>query len=263
MPPPLTMSHDVRSFAYEVATTGSGIIGLPRGIRRGTWLQRARGCARDVISQNDPVTDRVFEVCEDFLIAPEGGGSQPYWSRPWSYSMIQNASIYPNFPAGECVQGIEMGSFLIQTPWQTNFVNSPIPMPVCQLRFNYTRHKWEVLVWDGDTGLAPDVVDCDWQPVSGMWVCDAEIKEFRMDYRPGPNGVGSHLLCYLNGQLVKDYTGQRLDNCFPNVGGGSGVDIRAGYFVTSGSNAASDISEATFYSSRIWQQHWYPSPPNV
>jgi len=239
------MKPHIRSFTFD----GPVPAGVP-GIRNGTLNDRGWGVARNINMGN--VANRVFEVSEDPLIPPVDNNIGPLWSLPFDYRMIMNAAIPSPAPAGECLQGIQWGSFGQATPWQTNYAAAIIG-PVVQFRYNYTRAKWEILVWDQDNGLAPHVVDCTLQPT---FTPDLYIKELRLLYLPHP--TSSQLLAYLNGQLVHTYTGTRLQNCY---GQSAGSYRMAGYFVTNGSGLTV-MTECTFYTNRVWQPFLYPVPPN-
>jgi hypothetical protein len=200
----------------------------------------------DRVVDTGPGIDKIFEVYEYYVTDPYG-----LFTTPFKYRMLQNAANLVGGYAGEVFQGIQWGSFQTVPPWQTTYAtSSPATSAVLQLRYNFTLTRFEVCVWDTDTGTPPDIVACDINP---LFQADFHKVEFRMDLTPGDPAnsyAGSVLRCYLNGQLAKTYTGQHLDNA---VLVGTTDGIGAGYFVTSGSNG-SLMTEAGFYSENVIQQ---------
>lgn len=222
------------------------------GIRSAGFVDRPWGLMRDV---SLPVgNNKIFEICESEVIEPGDTLDTtmgPTWSQPFKFKMIQNCANLPASPTGEWLQGIEWGSFSTIPPFQTTYA-SAVPTPCVQLRHNLTRAKWEVLVWDGDTTLAPDVVDCLIQPI---FTPDLYLKEFMLEYQPSP--TTSVLNAYINGVLALRYTGTRLQNCF-----GFSTSFKAGYFCTSGDTGIGRMLETGFYTTAIYQPNSLPVPPN-
>jgi len=222
-----------RKFRYDLQVPAGSTI---PGFRSASYIDKALGIVRYV--DLPAGTNKIFEICEKLLVDPFN-----VWALPFSYKMLQNQGNNVGTQAGESLQGIQWGSFSQNPPWQTNYASASTGS-VIQLRFNSTSQKWEVLVWDTDTGTPPDVVECTLQP---SFQVDYHLVELRMDYTPVVGG-GSTLKAYLNGQLAHTYSGTRLDNVLL---AGNNDGFAAGYFVTQGTSGAR--SEAGFYDNAIYQ----------
>jgi len=232
------MDHGFRVFDHWVPMSA----GWPKGVRSAGYTDKPSGWSRYV---NTPTgANKMFEVVDYALIYPDmttGWGANPIL-----FKMILNAANGNSFLAGECFQGIEIGSFGVGTPWQTNYAIGTCPC--MQLRYNFVLTRWEVCVWDGDSATAPDIVACSVQP---GFAVDLGVSECVMHYLPRTGG-GSVLNCYINGTLVHSYTGARLDNI---TQGGTTEPMGCGYFLTNGSNAGAQWSEGGFYGGRIFEPY--------
>lgn len=239
------MSHDFRElYHFNAATT------LTPGIRSAGYSEKCFGSARYVSTPTG--ANKVWEVFENPIVPRTSG--VPNSARPFVFAMVVNAANGNSAIAGECLQGIEIGSFNQLTPWQTTYAFAAYG-PVMQLRYNYTVSRFEVLVWDGDSGTPPEIVPCTINPT---WICDTHIKEFVLDYRPSPVAGVSRLNAYLNGQLALSHSSAMLDS----VAGSGATMCEAGYFITNGSGVGSSWVEAGFYGGKIYQPFEYANPRN-
>lgn len=235
------LAENLRSFVYNIKpSVGNwpGIRTAPLGAEvvrnKCLWASTTLGA------------NKLYECSEHYGLQPSDG-RKTIWQRPFLFKQVQNALTTDLGGAlGECVQGIEFGSFGVGIPWQTNFVAAN-EGPVIQLRYNFTLVRWEVLVWDFDVGTAPDIVPCTVQPFG--FLPDQGFPELMIVYKPGPGGVGSAFLAYLNGILVHTYQGARLDNCY---NGAFAEMSGAGFFAASGSSATNRVIEAGFYRNMIY-----------
>lgn len=245
------ISGDYRFFSHWHAIPTSGF--FPRGQRSAGFVDKFIGTARYI---STPVgSNKVFEVVEDFLIYPaKAPGPHAYgWNSPIIFTMVLNSmSGNAAAPAGECLQGIEIGSFGQLTPWATNYAFGN--GPVLQLRYNFTLTRWEVLVWELDTETPPDVVPCSVQP---PFVIDNGIVELMMVYEPNLAGDTS-LRCYIDRVLVHTYTGGRL-NVVPVSG--TSEPRGCGYFMTNGTGAAQSWTEGGFYFGRVYEPMNFTAMP--
>lgn len=231
------LSHNYREMNHWYAVSGS----WPKGQRSAGFMDKFQGAVRYITT---PVgANKIFEVVESFIIHPNllTGGM---FTRPILFSMVLNAGNGSPSIVGESVQGIEIGSFMTNPPWNTTYSISA-GGPVLQLRWNYVLERWEVLVWDADAGLAPDVYACDYQP--GFTV-DTGIIEATLQWLPSTTG-DSVLNAYLGGILAKSLSGGRLNGLATAEPNG------CGYFISNGSAATAKWEEAGFYSGRIYEPY--------
>lgn len=217
------------------------------GTRSAGFSDKAWGTNRQIGTPAG--ANKMVEVCESEVTPPFGIEAH---EMPFSFRMWLNAGTPSGTKTGECLQGIEWGSFTTLTPWATQYANSTAPQFVTQLRYNFTTSKWEWVVWDGDLLLAPASGDCDIQPA---FTPDLNMVEARIDYDPGTSAATRVLTFYLNGSLAKTYIGQRLETI------GATQQHLAGYFVTNGSNATNVLPDAIFGANKIYQPYqrlWTP-----
>lgn len=245
------------SFEHDTPAGPQGATSLP-GNRSAGFNDRPWSGVRAV---NLPTgSNRIFEICKKYLINPGASPAPFHWlggpmfSQPFTYRMIINPGNVFETPAGEALVGIEWGSFGVGPPFQDNYVGGQNG-PVFQFRWNYTREKFELMVWDADTGTPPIVIDCDLQPT---FTPDLYIKEFKMEYLPAAGGL-SVLNCYLNGELAISYSGDRLQNCY-----GADSNYGAGFFTCGGTSGNLTLSDSTFYANIIHMPNFYrfPVPAN-
>lgn len=207
------------------------------GLRSATPVEKPLGSCRYVSTPSG--ANKLFEFVENNVV--DINPSRPGWKKPFIFRQYQNR-MNGGSAAGECFQGIQIGSFGTAPPWQTNYVASPIGQPVVQLRWNETLTRWEVCVWDAYSGVAPDVVACSSQPAFEV---DTVCGELALVYLP--NDGAPTLQAYFNGALIHTYSGARLTELY-NYGS---MQYGAGYFMTNGSNNTS-WAEAGFYGGAIY-----------
>jgi len=250
----LTRGHSFRKFTYENIVTGSTLPGIRNvaGV-----VERARVSARDFVTTGQ--VNKIWELCENFLISPfmaDGVVPTIRSGMPIDFRMIMNAFTVSNV-AGECFQGIEIGSFNGVPPFSTTYAANFSCQGVIQFRYNFALSRWEIFCWNGDavTPTVPDVVVCNINPT---FTPDNYIKEVRMNYQPN-GGINAVLDCYVNGELVHSYQSAQLDELAAGSFGGLGC----GYFFTTGSNALNNMIEGTYYMNGIYQPWSYPVPANL
>lgn len=237
------MDPSFRAFSHWAPIPTSG--GYPRGTRSTGFVDKFLGHARYV---NTPVgSNKMFEVVEDWLIYPAkaAGAYAGGWQLPIVFKMTMNAmSGNTAAPAGECFQGIEIGTFGQGTPWASNYVTGV--GPVLQLRYNFALSRWEVLVWDYDQLTAPDVVACSIQPTFAV---DLEPREVGLVYSPNVGGTAI-LQALIDGVIVHTYSGGRLNNVPVNA---TSEPRGCGYFMTNGTGATQSWAEGGFYHGRVYE----------
>lgn len=207
----------------------------PYGIRSTGHTDKYLGACRYV---NTPTgANKLFEVVEQLVVSPDASSNM--FGAPIVFAMVLNAANGNAAIAGECLQGIEIGSFNQPTPWATNYTFSPAP--VLQLRYNFTLTRWEVLVFDAG-GDAPVVYACDYQP---GFAVDLGIIEAKLQWLPSTTG-DSVLNAYLGGRLAKSVSGGILNGLI------SSTPFACGYFITNGSSAGANWTEAGFYGGKVY-----------
>jgi hypothetical protein len=235
----LAMKSHVRSFSHwaPVVTPGTGS-------KTAGYTDEPRGMSRIVTLVNNGVTiNKVFEQVE-------GDGTYAtyknfyYTVRHRMRSMMRLALKsgdgvpgHDQAPAAECYQGIELSSFNVNPPWQTTYVNSSSPS--IQLRWNFVTAKFEICIWDIDTGTPPTVIETDVNPVKVA----GDPLELALDYIPDvATPQNTRLLAYVDRVLVHTAVGERLTN-MPTT---TPEQRLAGYFMCSGSNPYSNMDAAAF-----------------
>ena len=234
---------------YRQLSNNYALTSIVPGVRSAGFTDRAWGSTRAVTL---PVgVNKIWELTQNSLVHLT---SVPELNKAFTYSVVINAGNTFATPSGEALVGIQWGSFQNVPPFQTTYVSST-QGPVFQLRFNYTRAKFELLVWNGDNGAPPTVTDLT---IQTPFTPDLYIKEFKMEYLPAAAG-GSVLNCYLNGELGLSYSGADLQDCFL-----AESTFGPGIFMTGGDSGTEFFSETGFFDSRIYTPGWfaYPSPPN-
>jgi hypothetical protein len=168
------------------------------------------------------------------LAAGPGGG---VWA-PFYFSMRMNRTNPVGTTAGERFQGIGWGDTPgVDTPWATNLASDSGCQSTVQLRYNLTREKWEVFLWNT---IAAVTLDCDIQP--GFSV--DTIFGF-----PAIEWTGSQFKFYLNGQLAKTVTPPGDYDFFFGTINGNGPY----FFYTNGSGSGAAAGEAGFYQGHVYQ----------
>lgn len=257
----MLMSPAYQRFELDRPVGAQGGTNLP-GIRTAGFTEKPWGLAH-YVSSPAGAANRTVEVCKDWLVNPLEYTGLATFSQRITYAMLMNlVSMGGAAPAGECLQGIQIGSMGVAPPYQTNWVSALLG-PCIQFRYNLGRSTgdppawsngwWELMIF-ADDGQPPLVLDADIHPVTAA----DKPKEVKLEYLPAPAG-GSVVRAYLNGQLAKEYSGERLQALY-----GRTNTRHYGYFMTSGSDGATSLTEAGFLESRIWlpDAYAYPSPPN-
>lgn len=217
---------------WAAATTAWG------GLRSTGFSQQMRGGNQTYIQIPAWASvDKIYEVCAKKVVWPffEGEVAGGYVDHEIKVRMIFNAHGSSTL-LGEAFQGIEIGSFGFGPPWQVNYTGGG--GPCIQLRWNYATspRRWEVCIWDGDTGLAPEITLCNPNPPLTV---DTFYRLVELHYTPNANGNLRNVKAKIDGQIVASITGGRL-------AGLTDSEALWGYFVTSGSSGSSQIFDAGF-----------------
>lgn len=193
-------------------------------------------------------TNGVYEISENSLIFPSTG-SPTFLDFPCFFELTLNRMLTSGVAAGECLQGIQIGNFGTLTPFQTNFAGS-FSGAVIQYRWNETRDKWETCIWDGNVGLAPILQDLAIQPT---FTVDTVLATIAIGWIPPVAGANSQIQFFHNGVLIDAI----IDNARVNAIRANNGDLGVGLFVTNGSTVGNAITEAGFYTPRVYQPYPY------
>jgi hypothetical protein len=176
--------------------------------------------------------NKVCELIEDISLDPleDSNAGESFFTahKHIIRSVFRRTSVVN--PAGECFIGIELGSMGNAPPWQSTFGASNASI---QLRYDYTNERWEIMLYDGD-GVAPTRQTCTIQPSFSF---TPQAREPMIIFDP----QNSLIEFYVDAQLIHTYRGNRwLNN--PNANYTASGTGGGGLFVTSGSNAAGQIT---------------------
>ena len=198
----------------------------------------------------------IYEVCMKELVTPFTLPETiiPAWGVPHRVRCVMNRfSAGAGGPyAGECYQGIEIGSFQVAPPWQTGYVNAFYPC--VQLRYDMVLERWELCLYQGDGVTIPTIVACDLQP--GLWEIDNGHVDAVLEWTPDLSNPNlNRIKAYINGVLVHQVVGGPLTTLSVQALGTYGD----GYFMTRGSTGGAEIIEGGFLFAQVYTPfEWGP-----
>lgn len=188
--------------------------------------------------------NKTWEIVEDLTFDPleQTAAGESWWlKRHIVRGIVRN---YPGNinPAGEQFIGVELGSFGVNPPYQTNW---PSANSAIQLRWDFTNSRWEVCIFESSIGGPPDRFTCTQQPnFASPWV-----RELMIDYTPTVS-----IRFYIDALLAYTYAGSRM------AGFAGSPPVGGGLFVTSGSNGAGRVQSLVSFNDFLTIDHRANSP---